>query len=79
MMCVMPAASTYDQRTRLRLNGPRMLTAAQLKDWQNDTIGYSGAYGMARPFGCFGLRLQYSVKLAWIVFTGTAEVVFWQE
>jgi hypothetical protein len=79
MMCFMPAASTSDQRTRSHLNCPRMLTAAQSKDWQHDTIGHSGAYVMARPFGCFGVRLPYSVKLAWIVFTGNADVVFWQE
>jgi len=59
------------------MKGINYLTAYQLKHWSNSAEVGHGEWTPARPIGRGGIRRR--LKLAWLVFTGTCDVVKWKK
>lgn len=58
---------------------PMFYTATQLCTWAIRTRRGDGVLVPCRPEGFWGLCLRWRLRAAWLVFTGRADVVQWEE
>jgi len=58
---------------------PRVFSADQMKSWDAQTEFRAGAWTQARPMSRPGINLLQRISTAWMVFTGAADVLIWQE
>lgn len=59
------------------MKSPRMYSAAAIKNWDVDKEIVSGAWGPARPYHSPCLKCRF--VLAWKVFTGKCDALYWMD
>lgn len=59
------------------MNSPSIYTADHLRDWGVSKELKNGRWVYARPLGYQGLCLRQRLKLAWGVFTGRYDALYW--
>ena len=58
------------------MKGINRVTAEQLRHWPDQTETVNG-WKLARPEGMGGIRRRF--RMAWMVFTGKADVLTWHK